>query len=38
MTEADNSVDITPERSADDPSLLAQLNDFYKEHAQLDKD
>ena len=36
MTEGGNSVDVTPERSADDPSLLAQLNEFYKEKDPLD--
>ena len=39
MTEADNSLDVTPERSAiDDAGLLTQLTEFYKERGSMDKD
>ena len=36
MTEGGKSVDVTPDRSVDDPSLLTQLNEFYKEKDPLD--
>lgn len=36
MTEANNSLNMTPDRSPDDPALLASRNDpFYKEKKHL---